>query len=303
MKITINRQLFIMAVFVFISCLARAQYRSYYPDYISKYKDLAIEQMGKYKIPASITLAQGLFESGAGMSDLARNSNNHFGIKCANIWKGKKTFHDDDAPKECFREYDNPRDSYEDHSQFLRNGPRYQFLFDLDITDYRGWAIGLKKAGYATDPSYANRLISIIEEYQLYKYDSSKEHREKHHHEEEEKVPIITHDVYLANNVVYIIARAGDTFDSVSREFGTKARRIAKYNDLNEDYNLQQGDIVYLHKKQKKAAKECIVHVVGEGESMHIISQKYGMRLKSLYKLNNKTGDYVPMVGDILRLR
>jgi LysM repeat protein len=248
-------------------------------------------------------LAQGLFESGAGMSDLAKYSNNHFGIKCGYNWNGRKTYHTDDAPNECFREYDNARDSYEDHSLFLSRGQRYQFLFQLDKTDYRGWAIGLKKAGYATNPSYANRLISIIEEYQLYKYDNP-ERKERHrHHRDEVVAPAFTHEVRIANDIAYIEARAGDTFDGISTEFGISARRLAKYNDLQEDYTLQLGDIVYLHKKQKRAAKGCILYVVEGGDSMHSISQKYGMRLKSLYKLNDKDGDYVPMVGDMLRLR
>lgn len=151
---------------------AQAQRRnSRYVDYINKYSALAVQQMKEHKIPASITLAQGLLESGAGMSTLARKSNNHFGIKCGSNWNGRTVRHDDDARNECFRAYRNPRDSYEDHSAFLKRGSRYAFLFKLKITDYKGWARGLKKAGYATDPSYANRLITIIEDYDLYKYD------------------------------------------------------------------------------------------------------------------------------------
>jgi LysM repeat protein len=292
--------------FLFFACTAFAQYRNYYPDYIDQYKDMAIEQMNKYKIPASITLAQGLFESGAGMSELARNGNNHFGIKCGASWTGPTVYHNDDAPNECFRAYSNARDSYEDHSQFLQRNQRYRALFSLDITDYRGWAIGLKKAGYATDPSYANRLIAIIEEYQLYKYDRGEGEKHGRHHREEaklEQLPVYQHQVALANDVVYIVARNGDTFEGLSKEFGISARKLVKYNDVNIDYTLQAGDIVYLHKKQKRAADGCILHVVSDGDSMHSISQKYGMRLKNLYKLNSKTGDYVPMVGDILRLR
>lgn len=287
---------------LFIAFPIQAQYRKYYSDYIDKYKDLAVEQMSKYGIPASITLAQGLFESGAGMSDLAKCSNNHFGIKCPGGWNGKRTYHDDDAPKECFREYNNAKDSYEDHSLFLTRGSRYRFLFDLDKTDYRGWANGLKKAGYATDPSYANRLISIIEEYQLYKYDGDFWHHKRHKINKEDIV-VYKHQVRLANDLVYVRAYAGDSFDGLSKEFGVSARKIARYNDLQEDYNIQPGDIIYLHKKQKRAAKNCIFHVVSAGESMHLVSQMYGIRLKSLYKMNDKDPDYVPMVGDILRLR
>jgi LysM repeat protein len=295
-------------IFLFFVCLsaltsASAQYRQYYDDYFSQYHSMAVEQMNKYSIPASITLAQGVIESGAGHSVLARNANNHFGIKCGYAWRGQKTYHDDDAPNECFRAYDSARDSYEDHSLFLRNGPRYQFLFKLDKTDYRGWAVGLKKAGYATDPSYANRLISIIEEYKLYKWDNgeAKEHHNRHHREEKEAIN--AHQTFLANDLVYVVAREGDTFDSLSDEFGISARRLVKYNDLQKDYTLQAGDIVYLHKKQKKAAKGCESHIVEAGESMHSISQRFGIRLKSLYKLNEKDGDYIPMVGDTLWMR
>ena len=153
-----------------ISVAVQAQRRnSRYNEYIKQYAPLAVEQMREHRIPASITLAQGLLESGAGQSTLARKSNNHFGIKCGSNWRGRSVRHDDDARNECFRAYRNPKDSYEDHSLFLKRGARYAFLFKLKITDYRGWARGLKKAGYATDPSYANRLITIIEDYDLYK--------------------------------------------------------------------------------------------------------------------------------------
>ena len=156
-----------------ISVAVQAQRRnSRYNEYIKQYAPLAVEQMREHRIPASITLAQGLLESGAGQSTLARKSNNHFGIKCGSNWRGRSVRHDDDARNECFRAYRNPKDSYEDHSLFLKRGARYAFLFKLKITDYRGWARGLKKAGYATDPSYANRLITIIEDYDLYKYDT-----------------------------------------------------------------------------------------------------------------------------------
>ncbi len=296
---------YIILIAFLVSCCATVHaQRPLFTDYFNKYSDMAIDQMKRYRIPASITLAQGVFESGAGQGTLAKYFNNHFGIKCGGTWNGKTTYHTDDAPNECFRAYDNAKDSYEDHSLFLSRGPRYRFLFQLDMTDYRGWAIGLKRAGYATDPSYANRLIAIIEQYQLYKYDNSNFKKERHHRRHEaEKGPIYKHQLYLANDVAYVVAMGGDTFDALSNEFGISARRLAKYNDVERDYTLQPGDIVYLHKKQKRAAEGCILHVVRDGDSMHSISQHYGMRLKNLYKLNEKNGDYVPMVGDILRLR
>lgn len=268
-----------------------------YVAYINKYKDIAVEQMRLHRIPASITLAQGLLESGAGQSTLARKSNNHFGIKCGRNWKGRSVRHDDDARNECFRAYSNARDSYEDHSKFLTSGARYAFLFKLDITDYKGWARGLKKAGYATDKSYANRLIQIIEDYELYQYDVLSRKRKK-------SAYIIPHQPYLANGLLYVIARRGDTFDGIAREFKTRESRLIKYNDLHKDYTLAEGDIVYLHEKKKKADKKYTTHVVGEDDSMHSISQRYGIRLKNLYKMNKKDPeDYIPEVGDVLRLR
>ncbi|WP_321480895.1 glucosaminidase domain-containing protein [uncultured Bacteroides sp.] len=271
-----------------------------YVKYINKYSSLAVKQMKTYKIPASITLSQGLLESGAGYSRLARVSNNHFGIKCGN-WRGASVRYDDDAPKECFRAYDNPAESYKDHSLFLRKGSRYAFLFDLDITDYKAWARGLKRAGYATDPSYANRLITIIEDYELYKYD--KERRHRRHASKKVKTVINPHQVYLANDLAYVVARRGDTFESLSNEFDISKRKLVKYNDLHKNYTLIGGDIIYLHAKHRKANKAYVVHIVRDGDSMHTISQKYGIRLKNLYKMNRKDPDYVPEIGDRLRLR
>ena len=163
MKTTL-RYIIIVVLCGFCLFTAQAQTRNrQYEEYIHKYKDIAVEEMKRYRIPASITLAQGLLESGAGKSALSRKSNNHFGIKCGGDWTGRTVRYDDDARNECFRAYKHPRDSYEDHSKFLKGRSRYAFLFKLKITDYKGWAHGLKKAGYATDPRYAYRLIDIIE--------------------------------------------------------------------------------------------------------------------------------------------
>ena len=282
-----------------ISCLTlQAQTRNkQYEDYIKKYRELAVEEMKKYHIPASITLAQGLLESGAGQSTLARKSNNHFGIKCGSDWTGKTVSHDDDARGECFRAYKHPKDSYEDHSKFLAGRPRYASLFKLKITDYQGWARGLKKAGYATNPRYADQLIGIIELYELHKYD------EKNYLKWIKKNPN-PHQTYIANDLLYIVVRAGDSWKSISQEFDISQKKLRKYNDLYKGYALQVGDILYLEKKNKKADKEYIVHVLRAGESMYSISQKYGIRLKNLYKLNKMDADDpAPEVGAILRLR
>ncbi len=280
-------------------CLAiQAQTRNkQYEDYIKKYRELAVDEMKKYHIPASITLAQGLLESGAGQSTLARKSNNHFGIKCGSDWNGKTVSHDDDARGECFRAYKHPKQSYEDHSKFLAGRPRYASLFKLKITDYKGWARGLKKAGYATNPRYADQLIDIIELYDLYKYDKKGGLKWM----KENPNP---HQPYIANDLVYIVVRAGDSWKSISKEFDISQRKLRKYNDLYKGYILQVGDILYLEKKNKKAGKEHIVHVLRAGESMYSISQKYGIRLKNLYKLNKMDAeDPAPEVGTILRLR
>lgn len=282
-----------------ICCLTlQAQTRNkQYEAYIKKYRELAVEEMKKYHIPASITLAQGLLESGAGQSALARKSNNHFGIKCGSDWYGKTVSHDDDARGECFRAYKHPKDSYEDHSKFLAGRPRYASLFNLNITDYKGWARGLKKAGYATNPRYADQLIGIIELYELYKYD------DKNYLKWLKKNPN-PHQTYIANGLLYIVVRAGDSWKSISQEFDISQKKLRKYNDLYKGYALQVGDILYLEKKNKKADKEHIVHVLRAGESMYSISQKYGIRLKNLYKLNKMDeDDPAPKIGTILRLR
>ena len=223
-------------LFVFAASMQAQRRNARYNEYIKQYAPLAVEQMRRHKIPASITLAQGLLESGAGQSKLARKSNNHFGIKCGGGWRGRTVRHDDDARNECFRAYRNPMDSYEDHSLFLRRGARYAFLFNLKITDYRGWARGLKKAGYATDPSYANRLITIIEDYDLYKYDSQGIVRNWEKLVKKKPWLARPHQVFIANGIAYVVARDGDTFQALGKEFGISWKKLVKYNDLQKDY-------------------------------------------------------------------
>jgi len=288
--------IYLLTIFVCLSFQAQTRNKQY-EDYIKQYRDLAVDEMKKYHIPASITLAQGLLESGAGQSTLARKSNNHFGIKCGSDWLGKTVRHNDDARGECFRAYKHPKQSYEDHSKFLAGRPRYASLFKLKITDYKGWARGLKKAGYATDPRYAQRLIDIIELYDLDKYDKKGGLKWM----KENPNP---HQPYIANGLLYIVVRVGDTWKSISKEFDISQKKLRKYNDLYKGYELQPGDILYLEKKNRKAQKEHIVHVLRAGESMYLISQKYGIRLKNLYKLNKMDAeDPSPEAGTILRLR
>lgn len=292
-----KRGFFLLLVSCMVVMLPAQRRNQAYEDYIKKYRKIAVEEMERYHIPASITLAQGLLESGAGRSTLARKSNNHFGIKCGSRWEGRTVRHDDDARNECFRAYKHPRDSYEDHSKFLRTGARYAFLFRLKITDYKGWARGLKKAGYATDPRYADRLIDIIELYELDKYDR------KGGLKWAEEFPD-PHQPYLANELLYIVARRGDTFESLSKEMGISKKKIRKYNELPKDYKFQGGEIVYLEKKRSRATKDHICYTVRPGDSMYSISQKFGIRLSRLYKMNNmKPESPAPKVGEILRLR
>ena len=292
-----NRLILTFACLLGILSLQAQTRNKQYEEYIKKYRDIAVEEMKKYHIPASITLAQGLLESGAGQSTLARKSNNHFGIKCGSDWRGKTVRHDDDERNECFRAYKHPKQSYEDHSKFLVSRPRYASLFKLKITDYKGWARGLKKAGYATNPRYAEQLIGIIELYDLDKYDKKGGLKWM----KENPNP---HQPYIANGLVYIVVRSGDTWKSISKEFDISRKKLRKYNDLYKGYELKVGDILYLEKKNRRADKEHIVHVLRAGESMYSISQKYGIRLKRLYKLNKMSEDEsTPEVGTILRLR
>ena len=273
---------------------------SSYEKYISQYSDLAIQHQKKYRIPASITLAQGLLESGAGQSSLAKRSNNHFGIKCHSDWKGETVYHDDDLRGECFRKYKRVEDSYEDHSRFLVERPRYASLFKLNIRDYKGWAKGLQKCGYATDKAYANKLIKVIEDYELYRFDKAKATRGAAYTKESEK---ISYQVYRTHGLLYVYALENDSFEQIANSLGFKAKNLRKYNEVPEDFPLGKDDIVYLEKKKKMADLPFTEHVVQVGESMHSIAQTYGIQVNYLYKMNKKDKDYVPEEGDILKLR
>ncbi len=278
-----------------------------YQQYIDQYKDIAIEQMQRWKIPASITLAQGIFESGAGQSELAVKGNNHFGIKCHG-WTGRTLYHNDDQQGECFRAYPSAFDSYEDHSRFLANGQRYRSLFSLKTTDYKGWARGLKAAGYATNPQYADRLIELIQLYRLYQYDTATTYDHFMADHAKDRPAVVgqqLHPIKIYNKNYYIYARRGDTFKSIGEEIGISYRKIAKYNERDKKDALQEGEIIWLKKKQTKAPKEYKgrLHYVRQGESMYSIAQTYGIRLKSLYKLNCLSPDYDLRIGDALKLR
>lgn len=313
---------YIVSIILTLSCLAAnalepVKWNQRYQDYIDKYKDVAIYEMLSHGIPASITLAQGLLESAAGNSDLSRKGNNHFGIKCHD-WTGRTMHHDDDARGECFRVYDSAFDSYEDHSRFLQRA-RYKKLFSLKRTDYAGWARGLKECGYATNPKYAQLLIDIIRCYNLDNFDRATAYNERNLRQLSGNNYIasngtqsnnnvtrttLSHEVRMNNKNYYVVARNGDTFRTIAAEFDVSYKKIAKYNERDAKDILREGDIVYLEKKRSKADKQFkgVAHVVKRGESMYTIAQKYGIKLKSLYKMNNLSYDYDLRINDRIRV-
>lgn len=275
-----------------------------YLEYIEKYKDIAVEQMRTYKIPASITLAQGILESGAGRSALALRSNNHFGIKCGSSWKGKTTKHDDDKRNECFRVYSSAEESYVDHSKFLLKA-RYTPLFQLNPLDYKGWARGLKACGYATSPVYAKKLIELIDTYELYLYDED-EYGVSRRPVKYDEIKINIHKFFTNNDILCVKAIAGDTWESLSKELGVSSKKLLKFNEAESSVRINEGDLIYIQKKQKKADKKYKKnpwHKVKTGESMYSVAQLYGIRMKNLYKMNFKSPDYTPREGDLLKIR
>ena len=285
-------------------------------EYIKTYNNLAIKEMNRSKIPASITLAQALLESDNGNSTLAKKANNHFGIKCHSTWNGPKVYHDDDRRNECFRKYESVYDSYKDHSNFIANGSRYQFLFNYKTDDYKSWARGLQKAGYATSRTYATMLIKIIEDNKLYTFDSGKatDYTEPVNSGTDSlvfiagdvdnfSISINKHKVYNQNRIDYIIVKKGDTFESITEEFGMLPFEIYKYNELNQPAKISEGQILYLQPKRNKAAHGIDYHIVEEGETMYLISQKYGIKLNKLYEKNLMQKTDKPEVGKKLWLR
>ena len=332
--------------------------------YIGQFATLAVEEMYRSGVPASITLAQGLLESGYGLSELAVKGNNHFGIKCHNNWKGKRMYYDDDRKGECFRVYPSPEQSYRDHSDFLRYRDRYKFLFDYKVTDYKSWANGLKKAGYATDPAYPKKLINLIETYKLYEYDrkpssfAKSDRKEKRNAEktrpekvkiekpktDKEKENMVRHEepavriedveqdlpkspneieqvealteqqrqdfhfsmsreVYTRNGVPFVRTVEGETLAGIAASNNLFVRELLKFNDLSGDVSLAPGTEIYLKPKKRQAVKGLDKHVVEEGDSLRDISQRYGVRMKDLMKMNGMTDADAVREGDIIKLR
>jgi LysM repeat protein len=286
---------------------APAEKRISRKEYITTWSAEAQKQMSLYGIPASITLAQGILESGDGNSPLARYAKNHFGIKCHDSWQGETFIQDDDRRNECFRKYESAEESFRDHSTFLKK-TRYENLFKLDKTDYQAWARGLKNCGYATNPKYSDLLIQLIEENNLYQFDEvaaveMKKPVAPTENKEFTTVSQYQHKINVTdNNIRYIVAKDGDTYYKIAKEFEMGLWQIYKYNDLSKKDVLQSGDVIYLQPKKNKAAVE--THRVQEGETMHTISQRYGIKLKRLYQLNNIVpGSGDPEPGTLLHLR
>ncbi len=289
------------------------------PSYIETYKDIAISEMRASGIPASIKMAQAILESGFGNSELAVNANNHFGIKCHG-WPGRTYTYSDDAPDECFRKYDDPVESFYDHTAFLTMRPRYAFLFDLDILDYEAWAYGLSRAGYATNPNYPAILVRLIREHDLHRLDHKAlderyiiaDARQKKHLKKisagridnREDLPVVTtfgRQEGTYNRIRYVTAREGDTPASLEKELDIRAWQIRRYNDLEHDDDIQPGQRIYLQPKRRKGVED--YHITRAGESMEYISQEHGVRIENLYRRNDMRYGQQPMAGQKVLLR
>ena len=322
-------------------------------EYFYKWRHVAVEHMEIYGIPASITMGQAILESGYGNGYLARVANNHFCIKCKGSWTGATITHADDNPDACFRVYDSAEESFRDHADFLNSGSRYDFLFSYDADDYKNWAKGLKKAGYATAPDYDDRLIGIIERYNLHLLDKRNgielydEYLAKRDDIDlsalqqteapkldlpaspvtpvEElanrdiatayadsgidpnnfRVTINAHkgyNVYLTNRAHYIVAKRGDSYESIAKLFSVSAANLRRFNDVDRKAELKEGDIVYIERKLSSWMGEELLHVVKEGETLHDIAQLYGIRLKNLSKQNSMRSNTPLTEGRTIRI-
>jgi len=292
-------------------------------EYIERYANIAVREMNRTGVPASIKLAQGMIESDHGKSRLARVANNHFGIKCHSTWRGPVIYHDDDERNECFRKYNSPEQSFLDHSDFLVNGSRYKSLFSLKPADYKGWARGLQKAGYATNPAYADMLIRKIEANSLYLFDTGRALSVPGVTESvggatrpgsapvsgvttirgSRYSPVAAARVMVRNRVEFIIVNETDSFDSLNRDFDLLSWELEKYNEIAVESLLEPGTILFLQPKRRKAEPGIRHHVVREGETMHQVSQLYAIKLQYLYRMNFMDEGSEPDPGRRLNLR
>ena len=318
---------FISPVLFFLGlsdCKAQETYQQRVQNYINTYKDISISEMKRAGVPASITLAQGIIETNAGNSLLATEANNHFGIKCHDDWNGKTYYFDDDAPNECFRHYDNAEQSFTDHSDFLKNKPRYACLFQLDITDYKAWAKGLKACGYATNPQYAEMLIKAIEDNQLQQYDllgldtnyvvnhpmtNDSASLCRVQGQDPDTDPIVSEKdidpkngrVYYVNNVKCIDLKSGESLAKIGYAYEMGLKKLLKYNDMTSKSKVKPGDRIFLQPKRRNG--DIAYHTVVEGETMFSISQLHGIQLVYLYEKNKMQMGTQPEIGEILNLR
>jgi uncharacterized FlgJ-related protein len=294
-------------LFFFVLCLiastSLSAQRITAEEYINKYKDAAIVEMKRSGVPASITLAQGLLETENGNSDLLQRSNNHFGIKCKSDWKGESVKHTDDAPNECFRKYNSALESYADHSNFLKNSVRYSALFSLEIYDYKGWAQGLKKAGYATNPRYPQILISNIEKYELFLYDrmdgdNNSGHmvdsmarkdavsivEDKSEETQSQKTQVVNQGLDRFNGLKAIFAKANTSLLAIASKAGISLSKLLDYNDLDKDGLLPEPQYIYLEKKAKQGKMEKLT--LAETTTLREVSQSTGVQLQYLVEYN-----------------
>ena len=312
---------FLLGLFITPS-IAQDEPRLTAEQYISQFKDAAIADMKKSGVPASITMAQGMFESDYGNSALASIAKNHFGVKCHKDWGGDTYYMDDDAPNECFRKYNSVEESYDDHSNFLRTRDRYKFLFDLSITDYKGWAKGLKQAGYATNPAYADKLIEIIERYNLQvmdeggtpqpiadvKADKHKEKKKDVVNEDNKPIKVkitprvkVLNGLATINNVPFVYVEKSDSYLKIAKQYSLELWQILEYNEAEKNDILHIDYIVFV--KAKKGRAEVETYTVREGESMYDIAQAYGVRQKKIYQMNNIVPGTTLTTGQELKMR
>lgn len=300
-------------------------------QYVNTYKYLAIREMQRTGVPASIKLAQGILETQAGESDLVKRSNNHFGIKCKTGWNGNKVYHDDDERGECFRSYSSAEDSYRDHSDFLKRSQRYAFLFDLDPTDYTDWAKGLKKAGYATNPRYTQMLIKFIEDYDLQLYtlialgkrqitDEPAMYAARSGQgpdiganvlgqtdtgtEVQEKALRLRYpeEAFRINETRVIVGLAGASLLALAEQYDIRYKHLLDFNELNEDDDILRKDqLIFLQRKRRQGAN--MFHVVKRGETLYGIAQEEGIRLGYFLAYNHLTGTEAPVTGQKLYLQ
>lgn len=265
--------------------------------YIINFQDIAIEQMEKYKIPASITIAQGILESNSGESSLTKKSNNHFGIKCHSTWTGERTYANDDAENECFRVYASSRESFEDHSLFLQNNKRYKSLFTLKENDYKGWAEGLQSAGYATNPSYAKILIKLIEDNKLYLIDKGKKWNEQIYASKESEYLYALSPNFPAqgnskikrhiNKVRYIIAEEGDTYYKIAKRTDLTLHQLHRYNESNPNVDhISKGEHVYIDPKRIRS-KEKDILILSNSTTIRNIAQQEALKIRPLLRRNH----------------